>query len=131
MVVDKDLRNEDGSLNWEMFNQDLKSAYITPDILCDMRKIVDMFDTKIGIPNANTDKRERLNTDEVNANNVDTVSLADLWLTELKKGCAKTRDLFGIDIDVDYRFSEVKDIVTDTHDNADVIQMKSEIGGAA
>lgn len=131
VVIDKSLRNEDGSLNWEMFNQDLKSAYITPDILCDMRKIVDMFDTKIGIPNANTDKRERLNTDEVNANNVDTVSLADLWLTELKKGCANTRELFGIDIDVDYRFSEVKDIVTDTHDNADVIQMKSERGGAA
>ena len=81
--------------------------------------------------NINTDKRERLNTDEVNANNVDTVSLADLWLTELKKGCAKTRELFGIDIDVDYRFSDVKDIVTDTHDNDDVIQMKPEKGGAA
>ena len=122
-VVDKKLRNDDGSVNWEMFNQDLKSAYITSDILSDMNKIVKMFDTKIGIPNANTDKRERLNTDEVNANNVDTVSLADTWLNELKKGCAKTRKLFGIDIDVDYRFKEVKDIVTDTHDNADVVSM--------
>ena len=131
VVIDKALRNEDGSLNWEMFNQDLKSAYITPDILCDMRKIVDMFDTKIGIPNANTDKRERLNTDEVNANNVDTVSLADLWLTELKKGCEQTRKLFGIDIDVDYRFKEVKDIVTDVHDNGDVVKMQAVKGGAA
>lgn len=122
-VVDKKLRNDDGSVNWEMFNQDLKSAYITSDILSDMNKIVKMFDTKIGIPNANTDKRERLNTDEVNANNVDTVSLADTWLNELKKGCDKTRKLFGIDIDVDYRFKEVKDIVTDTHDNADVVTM--------
>lgn len=122
-VIDKDLRNEDGSLNWEMFNQDLKSTYLVPDMLSDMRKIVEMFDTKIGIPNANTDKRERLNTDEVNSNNVDTVSLADLWLTELKKCCKKTRVLFGIDIDVDYRFNEVKDIVTDTNDN-NVIQMK-------
>jgi len=122
-VVDKKLRNDDGSVNWEMFNQDLKSAYITSDILSDMNKIVKMFDTKIGIPNANTDKRERLNTDEVNANNVDTVSLADTWLNELKKGCDKTRKLFGIDIDVDYRFKEVKDIVTDTHDNADVVSM--------
>ena len=122
-VIDKDLRNEDGSLNWEMFNQDLKSTYLVPDMLSDMRKIVEMFDTKIGIPNANTDKRERLNTDEVNSNNVDTVSLADLWLTELKNCCKKTRDLFGIDIDVDYRFNEVKDIVTDTNDN-NVIQMK-------
>lgn len=122
-VVNKKLKNDDGSANWEMFNQDLKSAYITSDILSDMNKIVKMFDTKIGIPNANTDKRERLNTDEVNANNVDTVSLADTWLNELKKGCDKTRKLFGIDIDVDYRFKEVKDIVTDTHDNADVVSM--------
>ena len=123
VFTDKVTRNDDGSLNWEMFNQDLKSTYITSDILSDMNKIVKMFDTKIGIPNANTDKRERLNTDEVNANNVDTVSLADLWLNELKKGCKKTREMFGIQIDVDYRFKEVKDIVTDTHDNADVIDM--------
>lgn len=123
IVVDTNLKADDGTVNWEMFNQDLKSVYITSDILSDMNKIVKMFDTKIGIPNANTDKRERLNTDEVNANNVDTVSLADLWLNELKKDCEKTRELFGIDIDVDYRFKEVKDIVTDTHDNADVIAM--------
>ena len=121
-VTDKVHRNEDGTLNWEMFNQDLKSTYITSDILSDMNKIINMFDTMIGIPNANTDKRERLNTDEVNSNNVDTVSLADTWLQELKKGCKKTRELFGIDIDVDYRFNEVKDIVTDTHDNVDEFQ---------
>lgn len=123
VVVDTNLKGDDGSVNWEMFNQDLKSVYITSDILSDMNKIVKMFDTKIGIPNANTDKRERLNADEVNSNNVDTVSLADMWLNELKKGCTKTRELFGINIDVDYRFKEVKDIVTDTHDNADVIAM--------
>ena len=116
-VIDKDLCNEDGSASWQMFNQDLKSTYLVGDILSDMNKIIKMFDTKIGIPNANTDKRERLNADEVNSNNVDTVSLADLWLNELKEGCEKTRELFGIDIDVDYRFNEVKDIVTDTHDN--------------
>ena len=131
VVTDKAMKNDDGSVNWEMFNQDLKSTYITSDILSDMNKIVKMFDTKIGIPNANTDKRERLNTDEVNANNVDTVSLADLWLTELKKGCAKTRELFGIQIDVDYRFKEVKDIVTDTHDNADIVSIDDKKEGVA
>ena len=124
VFTDKVQRNEDGTLNWEMFNQDLKNVYITSDILSDMNKIIDMFDTMIGIPNANTDKRERLNTDEVNSNNVDTVSLADTWLENLKEGCKQAREMFGIDIDVDYRFKEVKDIVTDTHDNADVVSMR-------
>ena len=66
-----------------------------------------MFDTDIGIPNANTDKRERLISDEVNANNVETYSKCALWLDELQESCAKTRDMFGVDIAVDWRKLDV------------------------
>ena len=62
-----------------------------------------MFSTAIGIPNANTDKKERLITDEVNANNEETESLCELWLEQLKKTCDKTNEMFGIDISVDWR----------------------------
>ena len=68
-----------------------------------MRKIEAMFDTDVGIPNANTDKRERLVTDEVNANNIETITRCELWLEELQKSCKNTNNMFGTDIKVEWR----------------------------
>lgn len=103
VVADKNLLNEDGSVGLTTFARDVKSSYILSDLLSDMRKIEAMFDTDIGIPNANTDKRERLITDEVNANNVETYSKCALWLEELQDACARIRRMFGIEISVDWR----------------------------
>lgn len=47
----------------------VKNTYIGNDLLITKRSIMNEFLTEIGINNANTDKRERLNSDEVNANN--------------------------------------------------------------
>ena len=105
-VVDKNLYNEDGSPNWMMFNQDLKGSYIVSDIMEDMRKWELKFCSDLGIPNSNEEKKERLIVDEVNSNNVEVKLWADLALEELQKSCAKTRDMFGIDIDVDWRYKE-------------------------
>lgn len=107
-IFDKNLLDENGKLNIQMFIQNLKQTYIASDVLADLRKIETEFLTKIGIPNANTDKRERLITDEVNANNIETKSLADLWLENLKESCDKVNDMFGTTLSVDYRFEEMK-----------------------
>lgn len=104
VAIDKNLFKDDGSKNWEAFEQNLKQVYIASDVLSDMRKIEAMFDTDVGIPNANTDKRERLVTDEVNANNVETVSKCSMWLEELQKSVKKTNKMFGLNISVDWRF---------------------------
>lgn len=103
IVMDKNLLNDDGTPNFATLQNDVKGNYLVTDVLSDMRKIEAMFDTEIGIPNANTDKRERLITDEVNANNIETYSKCALWLEQLQVECAKTRDMFGIDISVDWR----------------------------
>ena len=59
--------------------------------------------TRYGINNANTDKRERLNTDEVNANN-QLVSLSgDIGLLCRKEACKKFNNLYGTNIDVKMR----------------------------
>lgn len=92
--IDKGLYNSDGSINWTMFNQNLKQTYIASNILEDMRKIENMFCTEMGIPNANTEKKERMLTDEVNANNVEVLSRADMILQELQKSCEKTNNMF-------------------------------------
>ena len=106
VVVHKNLRDADGNLKYEVFNRDVKSSYIISDLIADMRKIEAEFDTRVGIPNANTDKRERLITDEVNANNVETTILSDLWMDSIQDGIKKVRDMFGIEITCERRYED-------------------------
>lgn len=108
VAVDGCLWSEDGTPLWSTFSQNLRQNYIAGDLLNDLRKWEQMFDTEIGIPNANTDKKERLITDEVNANNVETASKCELWLEELKKQCEQTKSMFGIEISVDWRHHPLK-----------------------
>ena len=105
VVVGKKLLDEQGKPSWFPFTQHIKESYVASDLLSDMRKIEAEFDTKIGIPNANTDKRERLITSEVNANNEETQLLAELWLKCLRRGIDKANKMFNIEIGVDWRIS--------------------------
>lgn len=104
--ISKELFNEDGSPNWMQFNQDLKNSYIAGSILEDMRKIEMQFMTDLGIPNSNTEKKERLITAEVESNDVEVKLWADMALEELQKSCKKAADLFGIELSVDWRYKE-------------------------
>nr|DAG36978.1 MAG TPA: upper collar protein [Caudoviricetes sp.] len=103
VVVDAKLKNDNGDDTWKAFEQNVGANYIVTDLLVDLRKIEAMFDTEIGIPNANTDKRERLITDEVNANNVETYSKCSMWLENLQEACQKVNRMFGLSISVDWR----------------------------
>lgn len=102
-VYAKNLRDASGNLRFEFFNQDVGKNYIADKLLTDMNKILDKFDTEIGIPNANTDKRERLIQIEVASNGLDTQSNASMWLEELKKSAGKVNKMFGLNISVDWR----------------------------
>lgn len=103
VVVDKALYNPDGSAAWETFTQNLRENYIAGDILLDLEKLEDKFNTDIGIPNANTEKKERMIVDEVNANNVATMTKAEMWLEFMKEGCEKANKMFGLQLSVDFR----------------------------
>ena len=97
VVIDEELINKmTGKPNWFPFDANVGHNYIADKLLADLNKIIDMFHTEIGIPNANTDKRERLITDEVNANNVETSIKIDSVVDRLNKQCEKARKMFGI-----------------------------------
>ena len=117
VVIDKSLYNDDGTPNWQIFNQNLQQTYIVSDLISDLRKIEAEFDTKIGIPNANTDKRERLISDEVNANNAETSSISDLWLDTIREGIKKTMKLYPDlpEIKVERRYNDAEQ-----RDNVDI-----------
>ena len=103
VVVDKNLLDENGNPTWVWFSENLGQNYITDDLLVDLRKIENQFCTDLGIPNTNTDKRERMTDDEVNANNVETYTRAELWLDRIKECVDKTNSKYGLDISVDWR----------------------------
>lgn len=103
VFIDKSLLNDDGSVAWDSFSADLSSNYIAGDILDDMKKWENEFCTRIGIPNSNTEKKERMIVDEVNANNFDTRSNCHMWLESLQKGCRTASNMFGINLSVDWR----------------------------
>lgn len=103
VFIDKNLMDENGKPQWFTFSQNIKENYIVPELLSDLRKIEAMFATDVGIPNANTDKKERLITDEVNANNFETRSKCELWLESLQEGCKEANEMFGLNMSVDWR----------------------------
>lgn len=105
-VIDKDLIGIEGEKHWELFTQNVGQNYITDRVLTDMRTLENMFNTEIGIPNANTMKRERLISDEVNSNNVDTQSKVILWLETMQNDIKKVNDMFGLNISVKYRYED-------------------------
>lgn len=66
----------------------VKNTYIGNDLLLTKKTIMNEFLTEIGINNANTDKRERLNSDEVNANNTEVRCTIMRYIDSLNE-CAK------------------------------------------
>lgn len=105
-VIDKSLLDDEGNPAWTMFTQNVGQNYITDKILNDLKTIEDQFNTEIGIPNANTQKRERMIVDEVNANNIDTNAKISLWLETMKRDIEKVNNMFGLNISVSHRFQE-------------------------
>ena len=120
-VIAKDLFNEDGSPNWMMFNQSLKDSYIVSEIMDDMRKWELRYMSDIGIPNSNTEKKERLIQAEVESNDIEVKLWADMALDSLQDGCKKARNMFGLsEFDVDWRFREEVEDESDSGPDSNV-----------
>lgn len=118
-VADRKLFDDQGNLRVQLFQQDVGRNFIADKVLDILRTIRTMFLTEIGIPNANTQKKERLIKDEVNANNFETRSKCALWLDELQKSCKQASDMFGIQLSVDWR-EDIKEEVSDNGETVDL-----------
>ena len=105
VVYDSKYSPEDNKDMIEFYSQNLKENFIAPDILLTLKKIENEFASKIGLANVNSEKKERLTNDEVNANRDETYSIAELWLESLKDGCEKVNNMFGLEMSVDWRFN--------------------------
>lgn len=83
------------------FLNNVSNTFIVDRLQDAKRSIMNEFLTAIGINNANTDKRERLNSDEVNANNDELEMNIKEFRRNLKKCCEKINALFsGINLEI-------------------------------
>lgn len=80
-----------------LFNR-VKEQYVAGDIEDLKQRIMDDFLSDIGINNANTDKRERLNTYEVVSNVQEVRSGAEHWLTCVNEGFEVANRLYDLSL---------------------------------
>lgn len=92
--------------NGKPFLRDVKNNYIANDLLVAKRTIINEFLTKIGIPNANLDKRERLISNEVNANNAETECMVTLMKENIDESFKKLNEISDLNLSVSLRFEE-------------------------
>lgn len=112
VVTGKELFSEDGTPMWNTFAQNLKQNYIASQQLEDLKKLKLMFDTDVGIPNANTEKKERLTDDEVNSNNVETQTKIELIADSLEESANRVNKMFGTNISFKLKFKESRGGIT-------------------
>lgn len=92
----------------ETFLPEVKKNFIASDVATLKRSIINMFLTEIGIANANTEKKERLISDEVNANNNETEAIISVVYNNIKKDFEIINKISGLDLDVKLHYeSEV------------------------
>lgn len=111
VFYDKDLNKMDASgkeyIPFETFTQNLSQNFISPALMETLSEIEQMFLSEIGIPSANTDKRERLINAEIKVSNIDTYSEPSHILENLKLSVKKACQMFQIpesEFSVDWRF---------------------------
>lgn len=74
----------------------VKNAYIAGDVIDLKRDIINEYLTSIGISNTNTQKKERMLTDEINSNNMEVSYYVQNWVDNIEEGVKKSNQMFGL-----------------------------------
>ena len=113
IIIDSLLKNDPQSKDnpfTEFERSNLKNSYITDQLLEDFATIMAQFDSEIGIKNMGfNNKKERMNTDEVNIKQDDAISRATVWKNSLESSLDIVNRHYGEkygDIRFKFRFEE-------------------------
>lgn len=120
VFIDNQLYDENGNLSITTLTQDVNAVYIGGNLLNDIRGIMNDFDSMIGIPNSNLQKKERMIVDEANMNNFETRALCYVWMDMLKRDMTKINSMYGLGLNVRFRKEAAADDKSDDY-TADVV----------
>lgn len=93
----------DGLTTDDIYYNHVRDTYIANDVQLLKQSIKNDFLTEVGLNNANTDKRERLIVDEVNANNDEVAANVQHWIDNIREGLKRANALFGLNLSVKLR----------------------------
>ena len=111
VVVNKDVMN---GKQITTLMPNVGNNYIVDKLLTARRCIINAFLTEIGIRNANYEKKERLNSAEVEENNDETKAIITVIYENVKK-CMETINAFsGLNLDVELRYNYTEREVAET-----------------
>lgn len=108
IVYDKDLVNKQDADKADFMKSDemfefvdfkVKENYITKDLLNDLEMIYHQFDQEVGIPSNPLEKKERMISNEVESNNVESVARFTTWMECIDESQKKTKEFFKGEID--------------------------------
>ena len=97
VVINKEVMDED---RIETLLPNMKNNFLVNDLLQARRGILNAFLTEIGIRNANYDKKERLNSQEVSENNDETSAIVSVIYDNIKAGMDEINKISGLSLDV-------------------------------
>ena len=116
VVVNKEVLGDESI---EILLPNVKNNFIVTDLLQARRGILNAFLTEIGIRNANYDKKERLNSQEVNENNDETSANISVIFDNIKKSMDIINEFSGLGLDVEYAYDYTEEEGADNEqDNA-------------
>jgi hypothetical protein len=84
---------------------DTHSEYVADKVMVYKHNVLNDFVTRLGLNNVNTDKKERLLTGEVDANNELIQLSLETMLTPRKEAAEQINKMFGLNVSVDIRES--------------------------
>lgn len=80
---------------FEFVDFEVRQNYITKDLLDDLETIYHQFDREIGIPSNPQEKKERMVSNEIESNNVESVARFTTWIKCLDESIEKTKAFFN------------------------------------
>ena len=98
VIINKEVMGDDEGIETMLPN--MKNNFLVNDLLQARRGILNAFLTEIGIRNANYDKKERLNSQEVNENNDETSAVISVIYDNIKKSMEEVNRISGLGLDV-------------------------------
>lgn len=125
VVVDKSVFSglgEDSPFEF-IDRSNIGTSYFTDKLLQDAKTLLDSFDTEIGIKvNSAPDKKERLITQELEANQADASSRVSLWDECLGNSIKAVNKRFGLNISYKFRFLDGNDGTTEENEESEAIK---------
>ena len=122
VFADKKIVDDNGDDLVKMLQNNVRETYIGTDLLSNIRSILNDFDSMIGIPNSNLDKKERLIVDEAHMNDFETRALCYVWRDQLRQDMERINTHYGLDLSVEFRKEGVINANFSTDIDLDTVQ---------